>query len=91
MEFDYETTPKGEYWGDFSQRFVMEAYREVRDGRECYAYSKANLEQIIEILESKKIKFIVKESKDGYWVIRPHNARYMENVRKNKKDKKQAD
>ena len=87
MTKNLEITPKSEYWGDFNERFIMEAYREVRDGRECYVYSEENLEQIIKILEKKKIKFTTKKSREDYWVIKPHNARYLEYVRRNKNQK----
>lgn len=81
MDIDFEEKPRGEYWGDFVQRFVAEAYREVRDGRECYIYSKANLEQVEELLKIKNVKYIAKE-KQGYWIIKPDGEK---NGRKKKK------
>lgn len=85
MNFDYNKKPTGEYWNDFTQRFIAESYREIRDGRECYVYSKDNLELIIAELERNNIKYILKENNSDYWTIKPKNGRYLENARKEKK------
>ena len=79
-----EQEPIIDYEPNYLLKFITGSLMDIKAGNSCYVYSEETLNELCEILKSRKIEYEIKKI-DDYWCVR----RKEDNIgNKNKKREK---
>lgn len=67
------------YPEDTEEKFILETVRDIKQGEEGFVYKKELLDKIEEILQKKKIEYIVKNV-ENYWIMKGKKTKWMKQL-----------